>query len=194
MTDKKKSTTKGSRKGKAGSSSKRRPTIKARALAIVADVKGYDEETRHSIKNSLEENAADLAEMVRRAESGETVLDVSAPLGGVPSEVEALKAEAVAYARKAYDAALAHFEANHNHPPALSRLAVVYGVTDPDDFHIVVTLPGYLRDSSVDDGQLRKWVTDADLLARTLEHPECPKPSARRSALSSRHTYSTAAT
>lgn len=173
MTAKKQSTKKGGTKGKAeGSKGKKRATVKDRARAIVADLKGYDDETRHAIRNSLDENGSNLAELVGRAESGEQILDVSRPISSA-QDAEQFKADAVAYAKKAYDDALAHYEANHNHPPALSRLAVVYDETEPEDFHVVVTLPGYLRDSSVDDEQLRKWVTDADLLARTLEHPEC---------------------
>lgn len=163
MTTKKQSTKKASK----------RTSVKAQARAIIADVKGYNEETRHSIKNSLDGNDSNLAELVRRAESGETILDVSASRGGVPDEAEQFKSDAVAYARQAYDAALAHYEANHKDAFALSRLAVVYGETDPEDFHIIVTLPGYLRDESVKDILLRDWVKTAELIARTLEHPEC---------------------
>lgn len=67
------------------STKRRRPTVKARALAIIAGGV-YDEETRHAVKNALEEKGTDLAEIVRRAEAGETVLDVSSPLGGVPAD------------------------------------------------------------------------------------------------------------
>jgi hypothetical protein len=91
----------------------------------------------------------------------------------IDADAEAFKTKAVAYARKAYDAALAHYEANHADPFALSRLPVIYGETDLEDFHIIVTLPGYLRDESVQDILLRDWVKTAELLARTLEHPEC---------------------
>lgn len=151
----------------------KRTSVKARARAIIADAKGYDDETRHAIKNSLEENDSDLAELVRRAESGEQILDVRGPVEGEDAEAEQFKAAAVAYARKAYDAALAHYEANHTDPFALSRLPVIYGETDPEDFHIIVTLPGYLRDESVQDILLRDWVKTTELITRTLEHPEC---------------------
>jgi hypothetical protein len=77
------------KKGSTKKQSSKRRTVKDRARAIVSDAQGYDEETRHAIKNSLDENDSNLAELVRRAESGETILDVSAPLGGVPSKVDA---------------------------------------------------------------------------------------------------------
>jgi hypothetical protein len=99
---------------------------------------------------------------------------VSSPLGGIPQdEAEQFKVAAVAYARKAYDAALAHYEANSADSFALSRLAVVFGEQKPGDFNIIVTLPGSLRDESVQDILLRDWVKTAELLARTLEHPQC---------------------
>ncbi|MFL6285718.1 MAG: hypothetical protein ACJ74Q_21480 [Pyrinomonadaceae bacterium] len=77
----KKSNTKDSTRGKAeGSKEKRRATVKDRARAIVANVKGYDEETRHTINNMLRENSKELAEFVRRAESGEELYDLVSPL------------------------------------------------------------------------------------------------------------------
>ena len=91
----------------------------------------------------------------------------------IDAEAEAFKADAVAYARKAYDAALAHYEANHKDAFALSRLAVVYGETDPRDFHMVVTVPASARVESVDGEALRGWVSDVELICRTLEHPDC---------------------
>lgn len=97
----KKTTTKkgqGSRKG-----------VTAKARAIVADVEAYDEDTRLAIQKAIDENDPNLAELVRRAEAGDTILDVSDPA----------TSEAIAYARRAYDAALAHYEAaSHKpHPP-----------------------------------------------------------------------------
>lgn len=64
---------------------RQRQSLKQRGRAIVADAKGYDEETRRAIKNTLDDDGAELAELVRRAESGEMILDVSAPLGGAPA-------------------------------------------------------------------------------------------------------------
>jgi hypothetical protein len=110
--NRKQSTKKGGTKGKAeGSKGTRRPTWIVRARAIVADVKGYDDETRHAIRNALDENSTDLAELVRRAESGGRILDARGPVIGGDAEAEEFKARAVAYAQKAFDDALAHFEA-----------------------------------------------------------------------------------
>jgi hypothetical protein len=169
-----KSTKKGSTKGKAeGSKQKaRRQSVKERARAIVAGAPGYDEETRHSIKNSLDENDPDLAELVRRAERGETILDVSRPLGGVPVEGQP-DAAAVAYAQRAYAAALDHYRTSQGDTFALSRLAVVYEEQEPGDFNMVVTLPGKRRWEGVSADDLREWVKNAELLARTLDHPGC---------------------
>jgi hypothetical protein len=90
-----------------------------------------------------------------------------------PDAAEAFKTDAVEYARKAFDAALAHYENHHNNPFALSRLAVVYDETRPGDVHMVVTLPGRMRDRAVTDGDLRKWLASVEMLCRTLEHPNC---------------------
>lgn len=87
--------------------------------------------------------------------------------------VETLDKAAIDYAQKAYDAALSHYCANQRNPFALSRLAVVYGETQPGDFHMVVTLPGILRDSSMRDEDIREYVRAAESVARTLEDPEC---------------------
>lgn len=89
------------------------------------------------------------------------------------AEAEAFKQKAHAYAQSAYEAALGHYEANHNYPFALSRLAVVYEETDPRDFHMVLTLPGSERDRAVSDDCLRKWRTSVEMICRTLEHPGC---------------------
>jgi hypothetical protein len=56
------------------------PTIAERARAIVNNPGRYDEETRHAINNMLRENSKDLAEFVRRAESGEEIFDLVHPL------------------------------------------------------------------------------------------------------------------
>lgn len=58
----------------------RRPPVKERARAIVADAGRYDEETRHTISNLLSEGSKDLAEFVRRAEAGEEIFDLIHPL------------------------------------------------------------------------------------------------------------------
>jgi hypothetical protein len=51
--------------------------LERRALAIVNDAKGYDEDTRQTIRAALNTKADDLAELVRRAEAGETVIDLA---------------------------------------------------------------------------------------------------------------------
>jgi hypothetical protein len=55
----------------------RRPSVRSRARAIIADVKGYDEDTRKSIRRMLDTNAADLAVCVERAEAGDGVYDLT---------------------------------------------------------------------------------------------------------------------
>jgi hypothetical protein len=52
-------------------------TVEDRARAIVADVKGYDSDTRKSIRHMLETKAEDLGEYVAAAESGSSVLDLT---------------------------------------------------------------------------------------------------------------------
>jgi hypothetical protein len=110
----KQSTAKGGTKGKAeGSKGKaRRPSVKDRARAIIAHTEAYDDETRHAIDNALREDSSDLAELVRRAEAGDTILDVRGPV----DKAEAFKRAAVTYAKEAYGAALAHYEATNGKP------------------------------------------------------------------------------
>jgi hypothetical protein len=91
----------------------------------------------------------------------------------IATKAEAFKQAAHNYAHKAYSAALDHYTATERDPFARSRLAIVYGETQEDDFHMVVTLPGVLRDRAADDDTVRGWIRDAELLARTLEHPAC---------------------
>src|ERR1051326_2448288 len=86
MTANRKTTTKPrARKGQT-----RRPSIKARARAIISDTEQYDPETRHAINNALQDDSSDLAELVRRAEEGEEILDVSRPLV-IPPTIEDLR-------------------------------------------------------------------------------------------------------
>ena len=58
----------------------KRQTLKQRAQAILDNPGCYDEDTRHAVRNALEGNAPDLAEYVRRAARGETILDLEKPL------------------------------------------------------------------------------------------------------------------
>lgn len=64
----------------------KRPTLKQRARAIIDDPDRYDEDTRHAIRHALEREGSDLAEYVRRAERGETILDLVKPLEAAPEQ------------------------------------------------------------------------------------------------------------
>jgi hypothetical protein len=52
-------------------------TIRQRAQAIIANKRRYDSDTREAIFNAMVKKHADLAECVRRAERGETILDLT---------------------------------------------------------------------------------------------------------------------
>ncbi len=52
-------------------------TIRQRAEAIIANKRRYDSDTREAIFNAMVKKHADLAECVRRAERGETILDLT---------------------------------------------------------------------------------------------------------------------
>jgi hypothetical protein len=54
-----------------------RHTLKGRAEAIIANKRRYDSDTREAIFNAMVKKHADLAECVRRAERGETILDLT---------------------------------------------------------------------------------------------------------------------
>jgi hypothetical protein len=112
---------------------------------------------------------------LRRAldKSPDTLRDILAQLDEVEAKADAHRKGAHEYASKAYSAALAHYGANVGDPFALSRLAVVYGETKPEDVHMVVTLPGFMRGPHVDEELTRGWIKKAELIARTLGHPEC---------------------
>lgn len=64
----------------------RRPSIKERAQAIIADVQGYDVDTRNAVARALRDNSDDLTELVRQAEAGAMILDLAG--------VEEMQAEA----------------------------------------------------------------------------------------------------
>jgi hypothetical protein len=66
------------RKAITSRAAKRRPTMKDRARAIIADAEGYDEDTRMAVQASLDrDDAEDLAETVSLAESGGIILDTT---------------------------------------------------------------------------------------------------------------------
>jgi hypothetical protein len=55
-------------------------TIKQRAEAIIGNTRRYDSDTREAIHNALMKKHADLAECITRAERGETIMDITAPV------------------------------------------------------------------------------------------------------------------
>jgi len=77
MSTKKNSTT--------AAASRRPQTIQQRAARIIANAKRYDTGTRAAISRALDEGHADLAECVKRAERGETILDISGTTASVPT-------------------------------------------------------------------------------------------------------------
>jgi hypothetical protein len=96
-----------------------------RARAIIADAKGYSRETRRALRRALETHDGYIAELVRRAEAGEPVIPPPdhAPGLVIPADVEAeaFKAQAIAYAQSAFEAALGHFETYHAEPFTLNE-------------------------------------------------------------------------
>ena len=91
----------------------------------------------------------------------------------IEAEAEGFRLKVHEYATKAYMTAVEHFERHHADPFALSRLAVVYGEQQPGDFNMVVTLPGVMDGKVITEAQARKAISDAEVLARTLEHDGC---------------------
>ena len=69
---------------------KKRELLTQRARAIIDDPSRYDADTRHAVRNALEGESPDLAEYVRRAEQGDTILDLVKPLEGPPDGIAAL--------------------------------------------------------------------------------------------------------
>jgi hypothetical protein len=68
-------------------------TVRQRAQAIINNKRRYDSDTREAIFNAMVKKHADLAECVKRAERGETILDLTTEeaqanaerLQGIPS-------------------------------------------------------------------------------------------------------------
>jgi hypothetical protein len=57
--------------------SRKAKTIRQRAEAIIANKRRYDSDTREAIFNAMVKKHADLADCVKRAERGETILDLT---------------------------------------------------------------------------------------------------------------------
>jgi hypothetical protein len=70
---------------KAGATRKAK-TIRQRAEAIINNKRRYDSDTREAIFNAMVKKHADLAECVRRAERGETILDLTTEAAQVNAE------------------------------------------------------------------------------------------------------------
>jgi hypothetical protein len=64
----------------------KRTMMRKRAEAIINSPDAYDADTRRALQLSLERNdAADIREMVRRAEAGDTLCDLTDPLLHAPA-------------------------------------------------------------------------------------------------------------
>lgn len=140
---------------------KKAKTIKQRAARIIANAKRYDADTRAAISRALDEGHADLAECVKRAERGETILDISGQTATMPTmrpeDAAAIfdlqnfahhLAEAIRIARENpmipasfYNGladALIDFE---NDLPSLSRVS-------ESEAHILITLNAYIEQTA----------------------------------------------
>jgi hypothetical protein len=136
-------------------------TTRERAARIVANAKRYNAGTRAAISRALDEGHADLAECVKRAERGETILDISGATASVPTmrpEDEAALSELQNFARHLAEAlriarhspmipaslynglsdALTDFE---NDLPNLTRLC-------ESESHIILTLNAFIEQTA----------------------------------------------
>jgi hypothetical protein len=87
-------------------------------------------------------------------------------------------AEAAAYAKRAYEAALDHYHKTEGDPAARSLLAVNFDDSDPRALAIAVRVPYWMRQEHTDE-EAARVVRDVELLARTLEDKECSAEFAR---------------
>jgi len=130
-------------------SAKKGKTLRQRAAAIIANAKRYNAGTRAAISRALDEGHADLAECVKRAERGETILDISTapPADELRSFAHHL-AEALRIARYSpmIPASLYNGLANalndfENDLPSLTRLCE----SEP---HILLTLNAFIEQTA----------------------------------------------
>jgi len=140
---------------------KKAKMIKERAARIIANAKRYDTDTRAAISRALDEGHADLAECVKRAERGETILDITGTTATMPTmrpeDAAAIAelqnfahhlAEAIRIARESsmipasfYNGladALIDFE---NDLPSLARVS-------ESEAHILITLNAYIEQTT----------------------------------------------
>jgi hypothetical protein len=83
-------------------------------------------------------------------------------------------AEAVAYAQRAYDAALAHYAATGGES-RLSRSLLVIDYDEPGSTTLALRIPDIMLDTcQTKPKDYRDWRTEAEYLARILEHDDCP--------------------
>lgn len=106
-------------------------------------------------------------------EAPDQVSVVLAKADAIVKRVDESMTGAQAFAAEVYGAALEHYMQHESDPFWRSRFAFVSGETKPGDFHMVVTLPGLVDGKNTTEEQAREVVKDAELLARTLEHPDC---------------------
>jgi len=88
-------------------------------------------------------------------------------------------AEAVAYARRAYDAALAHYAATEGES-RLSRSLLVIDYDEPSSTTLALRIPDIMLDThQTTPKDYRGWREEAEYLARILEYDDCPEEFAR---------------
>lgn len=83
-------------------------------------------------------------------------------------------AEAVAYAQRAYDAALVHYAATEGES-RLSRSLLVIDYDEPGSTTLALRIPDNMLDTcQTTPKDYRDWRTEAEYIARILEHDDCP--------------------
>lgn len=91
---------------------------------------------------------------------------------GKQIKAEQPTAKAIAYAKKAYDAALDHYQKTEGDHAARSLLAVNFDTSDPRALALAVRVPYWMRQEHTNE-EASRVLRDVELLARTLEQPDC---------------------
>lgn len=153
---------------------KTRHSIQDRARAIIADGYKHDLDTRTAIRHALDTQAGDLAELVKRAEAGEMICDLTLvdeeqaeavrailrliELPGLPDFLQAAVMTAINHASKT-EGVMTWFEvAPGGGGYSATKLADLFAVT-------VGTRPDLALEPTRDF---------AALLSAALTHPDCP--------------------
>lgn len=178
----------------------KRLTLKQRAEAIINDTRGaYDVDTRDAIRHMLEEKAGGLAEMVKRAEGGEEVWDLTRDQSPPPAENNAPgdareSAESTADERRELEhaAQFVYDLCNGSGAPdfitdavvdALNEAAAACGVKiwrgeDGDESDLsrsaLADLFAKTRFYSLRQRQQKSSAGLAVLISTVLNHPDCP--------------------